>query len=81
MSARSVETVLARLYSEPEFREAFLKAPVELLRSFDLTSDEMARLFAIDREGLVLAGRSYDRKRIKYQQFKSRKSFFSRVFR
>lgn len=63
MSAQAFETTLARLYTDPAFRELFLAFPERALEGGLLTAEEMADLQAVDRTGLVMAAHSYYRKR------------------
>jgi hypothetical protein len=63
MSAQAVETLLARLYSEPQYRRTFLQAPRQTARAAGLDEAEAQALARIDRVGLELAAESYARKR------------------
>ena len=63
MSGQAVETVLARLYSDAEFRAAFLSRPEEALRGYALEDHERQGLEAVDQAGLHFACMSYARKR------------------
>ena len=68
MSAQGLETALARLYVDAEFRERFLKAPEAALadasrEGVHLSPAEKSALLAVDRTGLVMASRSYTEKR------------------
>lgn len=63
MSAQGLETVLARLYTDPEFRNRFLEAPETALADQELSAQERADLAVLDRAGLVMAAHSYHRKR------------------
>lgn len=63
MSAQGFECALARLYADPDFLARFLTSPEAALADQPLTDGERADLLAIDRAGLVMAARSYDRKR------------------
>jgi hypothetical protein len=63
MSARAVEALLARLYTDEPTRRRFLADPVRAGRRAGLSADECAALEQIDRLGLELAARSYARKR------------------
>ena len=63
MNAPNLERFLARLYTDAALRERFLAEPVEVALEVGLDA-EAARAFArIDREGLVLAADSFERKR------------------
>jgi hypothetical protein len=63
LSAQGFETVLARLYADPDFLARFLAGPEDALSDQPLTAGERAGLLAVDRAGLVMAARSCDRKR------------------
>lgn len=63
MSAQAFESILARLYTDPDFRELFLAFPERALEGGLLTVEERADLLAVDRTGLVMAAHSFYRKR------------------
>src|SRR5207253_5798844 len=63
MSAPAVETLLARLYTDPDLRREFLADPRRVAREAGLDSQEIDAFAAIDRLGLGLAAESYQRKR------------------
>lgn len=63
MSSATLETTLARLYTDDQFRERFLAGPAQALDHIDLTIEERAALLKMDRDGLALAAASYARKR------------------
>ena len=63
MSSPGLETFLARLYSDPDLLDRFLADPDGASRGARLSESERAAVVAIDRDGLVLAARSYARKR------------------
>lgn len=63
MSAAVLESTLARLYTDAEFRAQFLADPATALEQADLTTAERAAIINIDRDGLALAAASYARKR------------------
>jgi len=63
LSAQGLETALARLYTDPDFRDRFLQAPESALSDQDLSAGERDDLLALDRAGLVMAARSYQHKR------------------
>lgn len=65
MSAQSFEVVLARLYTDPAFRNQFINDPKGTLMNCDLTTEEQNDLMAIDRAGLLMASRSFHHKRKK----------------
>jgi hypothetical protein len=63
MSAASLETFLARLYTDARLREAFLANPERATRAKGLDAAEIEALKSIDRDGLAFAARSYAYKR------------------
>jgi hypothetical protein len=63
VSAQSIEVLLARLYTDRSFREAFLTDPERIARAQGLDDAEVAALCRIDREGLAFAARSFAHKR------------------
>ena len=63
MSAQAVETLLARLYSDAEYRRVFLQAPEQTALAAGLDAAETEAIMRIDRVGLELAAESYARKR------------------
>jgi hypothetical protein len=65
MSAQSFEITLARLYTDPEFRQAFIRDAHTTLQNCDLTEDEVRDMMAIDRTGLLMAANSFLHKRKK----------------
>jgi len=76
-----VETVLARLYVEPEFRARFLAAPEATLAASGLTPDECRALATIDRVGLALAADSFAIKRAEKAQRPARRGWIARLRR
>jgi hypothetical protein len=64
VSAAAVETLLARLYADADFRRDFLLDPKGVARAAGLDTDEAAAMEAIDRTGLEMAAESYRRKRL-----------------
>ncbi len=74
MSAQSFEIVLARLYTDPEFRKAFLENPEETLKKCELNKQEVSDLRLIDKAGLVMASNSFS-----YKRNKRGRNFLSRV--
>ena len=58
------EGFLARIYVDAEARHRFLADPHGEATRAGLTREESEALAAIDRTGLELAARSYERKRI-----------------
>jgi hypothetical protein len=77
MSAREFEIILARLYCDEVFLKSFLSDPKNLLADFNLDEKERIALQNIDRQGLILAFYSFDRKRKKRKLKK--KSLFTHV--
>ena len=63
MSALTFENTLARLYTDPNFREKFLSNPLEALELCDLIHAEKEDLMAIDKAGLLMASHSFLHKR------------------
>jgi hypothetical protein len=63
MSSRQFETFLARLYSDREFLEHFMRSPEGVTREAGLDHREQQAAVAIDRAGLLMAARSYELKR------------------
>jgi hypothetical protein len=63
MSSQRFETFLARLYSEREFLDEFMRAPGRAARDMGLDAREEQAALAIDRAGLLMAARSYELKR------------------
>jgi len=63
MKPLSLEVMLARLYTDPALRAAFLANPVAVSRRLGLDEDTARALQRIDRAGLELAAESYARKR------------------
>ena len=63
MSSPRFEAFLARLYSEREFLNEFMRAPERATREMGLDAREQQAALAIDRPGLLMAARSYELKR------------------
>ena len=63
MSSRQFETFLARLYSDREFLEHFMRSPEGVAGEAGLDRREQQAALAIDRAGLLMAARSYELKR------------------
>jgi hypothetical protein len=61
--APALERFLAWLYSDPAALERFLAAPEETMAAAGLDADGVEAMRAADRTGLVMAARSYARKR------------------
>lgn len=63
MNPIALEAFLARLYTDPALRAAFLADPVAVARAAGLDVDTSRSLANIDRAGLELAAESFARKR------------------
>lgn len=63
MNGRDLEAFLARLYTDPALRTAFLAAPESVAREAGLGADAVHALSHMDREGLLLAADSFSLKR------------------
>jgi hypothetical protein len=63
MSSPGIEAFLARLYTDDAALAAFLAAPGAAAAAAGLDAAEIAALAAIDRNGLVMAARSFGAKR------------------
>jgi hypothetical protein len=48
MSPSTVESIIRKAVSDPNFRAALVANPVETLDDFDLTAEERARLSKLD---------------------------------
>jgi hypothetical protein len=64
MSARDAEVLWARLLSDPALRERFLADPQREAVAAGLTPEEARSFEKVDREGLAMAGQSFDAKRM-----------------
>ena len=62
-AAAATEALLARLYTDPAARSRFLADPQGFATAAGLPPAQAQALEAIDRTGLILAGRSYAAKR------------------
>ena len=60
---RAIETLLARLFTDSEFRDRFRRDPQAVGRAFGLDDAAIASFKDADWVGLDLAARSYARKR------------------
>ena len=65
MNDQKMEKFLAMLYVDAESRARFLSAPREEARRAGLNPAQCDALVAIDRVGLEMAARSFERKRQK----------------
>lgn len=63
MSSLLFEAFLARIYVDPNARAEFLFDPIGKARRAGLSEDECDALQRIDRVGLELASRSFEKKR------------------
>jgi hypothetical protein len=63
MTSAGFEAFLARIYVDAEARERFLEDPRAQALAAGLSEDETAALERMDRDGLVMAARSFDAKR------------------
>ena len=70
MTGPRFEIFLARLYTDAEARSRFLKDPELMARAEGLNEDEILAALKIDREGLLLAGESFDKKRSRKSGYK-----------
>jgi hypothetical protein len=68
MSAPRLEAFLARLYTDQSALQAFLAAPAASAAAAGLDAGEIAALVAIDRDGLVMAARSFEAKRRQHRR-------------
>ena len=65
MSTQIVEEILARLYTDTDFFELFTHDRMEALQGYDLNQAERASFNSLDLSELILAAKSYVRKRLK----------------
>lgn len=65
MSTQKVEEILARLYSDNDYLELFMKNKNKVLSEYILTTDEIEAMLSIDTSELILATNSYNHKRSK----------------
>ncbi len=63
MTTPGFEAFLALIYTDREARRRFLADPLGEAARAGLTLDEAHALAGVDREGLKLAARSFERKR------------------
>jgi hypothetical protein len=68
------EQFLAALYTDENLRARFLAEPGETARSAGFTGQAVPELEKIDREALILAARSFTRKRALAQNVRPRPS-------
>ena len=79
MNAAAIEIFLARLYTDEALRAAFLAQPDRVAREAGLDEATSAAVQAIDREGLVLAARSYASKQAAHSGNQTRVGLIGRV--
>ncbi len=60
-----LESTLALLYTDPDFRNRFMVDSMKALIDCDLSDSERESLFKIDKTGLLMASRSFFHKRKK----------------
>jgi hypothetical protein len=68
MNASSMETFLARLYTDAALRRDFLVSPAAVARRAGLDEVAVQALERIDRQGLQLAADSYALKKTAYER-------------
>jgi demethoxyubiquinone hydroxylase (CLK1/Coq7/Cat5 family) len=68
----SIESFLAKLYSDADARGAFLAAPEATARDAGLADADVLALCRIDRAGLLMAAKSYAGKRAAHRRPKLR---------
>jgi len=79
MSAASLETFLARLYTDERLRQAFLANPDEATIEQGLDESEVEALKHIDRAGLEFAARSFAHKRAGHARSGPRRLWIARL--
>ncbi len=67
MSSPAFEACLAKLYTDPVARKAFLADPVGTAREFGLTEANANALRNIDKVGLHMAAASFAHKRAQHR--------------
>ena len=68
MNDPKLEKFLASLYVDPDLRARFLNGPKELAARAGLNPAQCSALEKIDRVGLQMAARSFERKRTKVKK-------------
>jgi len=63
MSSPRLEAFLARLYTDEAALRDFLRAPAETAGNAGLSDEEISAMATCDRDGLVMAARSFRAKR------------------
>ena len=71
--AQSCEDLLARLFTDTDFRAKFRRDPLAVGRELGLDDEAVAKLAATDWVGLDLAARSYSIKAATYASRKPRR--------
>jgi hypothetical protein len=66
MRSENIETFLAKLYVDEDFKKTFLKLPHQTAVEFGLSENDVAGVLRIDRNGLVMAAHSFKKKREGY---------------
>lgn len=75
----TLQTFLARLYTDEALRRAFLDRPEAVARAAGLDEATARQLLHIDREGLQLAADSYARKRMAHARPQRPASLWARL--
>jgi hypothetical protein len=68
MNPVPLETFLAKLYTDPVARRAFLSDPVRAARDAGLESEDVVALDTADRVGVKMAAASYAHKREQHRR-------------
>ena len=59
----TLQACLALLYTDAAARDRFLHAPEQAAQAYPLSPEDRTALLAMDRAGLILAARSFAKKR------------------
>jgi hypothetical protein len=81
MTGPRFEAFLARIYTDPHARAAFLNDRRAEARRFDLSVEETDALMKIDRRQLESAARSFENKRAATERVKTRQTIGARIHR
>jgi hypothetical protein len=81
MTGPRFEAFLARIYTDPQARAAFLNYRRAEARRFELSVEETDALMKIDRRQLESAARSFESKRTATERIKSRHTISARIWR